>query len=304
MNTPQSLQNGDSIAIVAPSGKVKLGTLDHAIHILNSWGLEVILGQNLYTDSHSYLAGSDDERLSDLQWALDNKNIKAIFCARGGYGVTRILDRINFSGIQSNVKWLIGFSDITALHIALCNLGIESIHGIMPKLFDKEDAESSIAALKELLFGGESSIHTPYQLENRCGRVTGKLVGGNLSLLVDAIGTAYDLTTQNKILFLEEVDEPSYKIDRMLTHLKRAGKLEGLAGLVIGQITGAYTNNTTFKDTLEEIIMDKVANYNYPVGFNLPIGHVQPNLAFRHGANYMLDVSENETVLKQLTAFN
>lgn len=297
MITPPFLKKGDAVSIVAPSGRLKDNALDDAVTILQNWGLTVSFGEYVYSKSHSYLAGTDDERLADIQNAIDDSNIRAIFCARGGYGITRILDQIDFSALLKKPKWVVGFSDITSLHLRLNNLKCESIHGIMPSLFMKPNAEASVDGLKKILFGDEVNFFVTRNHFNKLGVANGEIIGGNLSIVVDALGTKSEPDTKGKILLLEEVDEYKYKIDRMMIHLKRAGKLDELAGLVIGDMTNVLDTENPFGELVEEIILNKVREFDYPVAFGFPCGHDFPNLAWRSGARVNLDVSTEKVSL-------
>ena len=276
--TPPFLSKGNKIGLIAPSGKLANDQiLDYAINIFEDWGLEVVLGINLFKKHHSF-AGTEEQRASDLQEMLDNKDIKAIFCARGGYGCTRIVDNIDFSSFIKYPKWIIGYSDITTLLCHIYNLEIESIHGLMPAQYKNKRAKNAIEGIKKILFGGHWSLesNSSHPL-NKTGISKAEIIGGNLSILNDIIGTNSDINTENKILFIEEVDEYVYHIDRIMTHLFRAGKLERLAGIVVGYISSIRKNTTNpFAQTVFEVIFDKVKPFDYPVCFNFPFGH-QPN---------------------------
>ena len=291
MINPPLLKSGDKIGIVATGRKVSQHNIDPVRTIFGSWGMETIIGQNLYSEKHSYLAGSDTERISDFQQMLDNPDIKAIACARGGYGTTRIIDALDFSSVYKNPKWIIGFSDVTALHLKLFKLGIKSIHGTMPIFFSKAESTESIESLKRSLVGECDIISAKPSEHNKAGKVTAQVMGGNLSLIVDSIGTPTEPDTNGKILVLEEIDEYKYKIDRMLMHLKRSGKLDNLAGLVIGHMTDIKDPELPFGETVEKIIADKIKQENYPLAFNFPIGHENPNLAWVHGSVMTLNVT-------------
>lgn len=297
MVVPPFLTNGKSIGIVAPGRRVSLPELETGVKFLESQGYKTVLGKNIFSTTHSYLAGTDEERLADLQTMLDSDQIDAILCARGGYGTTRIIDRLDFFRYLNNPKWIIGFSDITALHLRLYRHGIESIHGIMPLLFSKPNAVSSVQSLMELMKGNEAPVEWPSIEYNRPGTARGQVIGGNLSLLVDSLGTRDEPDTSNKILVIEEIEEYKYKIDRMLVQLKRCGKLDNLAGLVAGHFTDILDTEVTFGETVEEIILDKVREYNYPVSFHFPSGHEQPNIAWKHGHTMVLDVNEDTSRL-------
>ena len=241
MINPPYLKKNDKVAIIAPAKKVSPQDIKMAVQILESWGLEVILGKHLFK-TYNQFAGTDAERTEDLQMMLDNPEIKAIICARGGYGTTRIVDKLDFSEFVIHPKWLVGFSDITVLHCQIHRLGIESIHGIMPLLFPKQ-TEQTIESLRKGLFGENLELHSIHEHSlNRQGETRGLLIGGNLSLFANNIGTPSDIDTKGKILFLEDVSEYLYHLDRMMIHLYRAEKLRNLAGLIIGQFSEIKDN--------------------------------------------------------------
>jgi len=297
MICPPSLTKGDKIGIAAPGRKVSSPDVDASRRIFESWGMEVIFPANLHSQSHSYLAGSDKERIADFQNLIDDPHLKAIVCARGGYGTTRILDNLDFSSLTKNPKWIIGFSDVTALHLKLFKLGIKSIHGTMPILFSKPESISSIESLRGTLMNESVGISAIANKNNRTGKVTAQIIGGNLSLIVDSIGTTGDPDTNGKILVIEEIDEYTYKVDRMLMHLKRSGKLDNLAGLIVGHMTDLKELELSFGETIEEIILSKVPDSHYPVAFNYPIGHENPNLSWVHGSVMNLIVTESGSEL-------
>lgn len=298
MIRPSLLQPGDAVGIVAPARRVQREDLEIALGTLASWGLVVQLAPNLLSGGHSYLAGPDDARRQDLQFMLDDPAIKAIFCARGGYGTTRILDDIDFSGFLKHPKWIVGFSDITALLLQVERLGVESIHGTMPLLFQQHHAAASIESLRKLLFEGKQLLEAPFDAHNRQGEVTAPVIGGNLSLLVDALATAHEPDTAGKILVLEEIDEYLYKVDRMMTQLKRSGKLRDLRGLVLGHFTDIKDTSLPFGETVEQIVMHHVGPHQYPVAFQFPTGHENPNLAWRHGGMATLRVDGTGSYLQ------
>jgi muramoyltetrapeptide carboxypeptidase len=291
MIVPRSLKPGDKIGIVAPGRKVSPQEIDPALQIFSSWQLKVALSQNLFGTDHGYLSSTDESRLSDFQNMIDDPEISAIICARGGYGTTRILDRLDFQNLLKNPKWIVGFSDITALHLRLNVLGIESIHSTMPALFSQANSLQSIESLREALFGSGQLINAAPNSNNKHGAATGEVMGGNLSILVDSLATSADADFTDKILIVEEIDEYLYKIDRMFTHLLRAGKLSKLRGLAVGYFTDTKDSTLAFGETVEQIILGKVNRYNYPVAFNLPIGHENPNLAWRSGSKLALTVN-------------
>lgn len=288
---PPRLSTGDKVGIVAPARKISPAQLDAAILMLTSWGLDPQFGKNIFSQKHSYLAGTDDERREDFQSMIDDPNIKAIFCARGGYGSTRILDDIDFSPMRKAPKWVIGFSDVTAFHLRLLSIGVASVHATMPIFFGQKEAQSSVESLRKVLFDGSCEIRMKADENNRVGKVTGKVIGGNLSLIVDALNTPSDPDTDNKILVVEEVDEYYYKIDRMFTQLRRTGKLNKLAALVIGHMTDVKNSDLAFGETVQEIVIHSVRDYDFPVAFSFPSGHHNPNDAWIEGATAALEVT-------------
>lgn len=292
MITPPLIKHGDTIGIVAPGRKVSMEDIERAKNIFRTWGLEVASSVHLHSENHSYLAARDPERLEDLQAMINDPSLRAIISARGGYGTTRILDELDFTPLFKNQKWIIGFSDITALHLKLFKLGIKSIHGTMPILFLNGESSPSVESLRKCLIGEAPSITALPNAHNRSGKVTAPIIGGNLSLIVDSIGTAADPDTNGKILILEEIDEYLYKVDRMIMHLKRAGKLDNLAGLVVGHMTDIKDLKLPFGESIEEIISNKVQHLKYPIAFNFPIGHEDPNMAWIHGSVMTLNVND------------
>lgn len=291
------LRRGSTAGIVVPARTVDTALLLAGKEVIESWGLNVRLGEHYQSTSQSYLAAADEHRLTDLQSMLDDPTIDVIFCARGGYGTTRILDQLNFEKFLLNPKWIIGFSDITALHLKVCSLGIESIHACMPVQYSKKEYEESLESLRNLLFEKAGELKADFSPYNRLGVSRGNVTGGNLSLIVDSLATSTEPDTDGKILIIEEVGEPLYKIDRMLTHLKRATKLQKLAGLVVGHFTDISDTELPFNSTVPEMILEKVREYGYPIAFNFPIGHEAPNLAWRHGANGTLRVENEGSIL-------
>jgi muramoyltetrapeptide carboxypeptidase len=296
MLSPPYLQIGDKVGIIAPAKKVEPPEISHAISVLESWGLEVVLGEHLYK-SHYVFAGTDLERTQDLQNMLDRQDIKGIICARGGYGTSRIVDNLDFTTFKQNPKWIVGFSDITVLHCEVHRQGIESIHGIMPLLFPKQTL-ATIDSLRQTLFGLPTQIEVPAQPLNRVGKAEGQMIGGNLSLLANIIGTPSEIDTTGKILFIEDVSEYLYHLDRMMVQLHRAQKLKHLAGLVVGEFSELRDQDNSFGKTVHELIADIVAPYDYPVAYNFPIGHEQHNLSIVCGRQAYLDVNATEVTLK------
>ena len=291
---PPFLKPGDKIAIVASARKITLQELQTAIDTFKRWGLEVVLSKNLFGSDHQF-SGTDAERAADLQSALDDDSIKAVISARGGYGTMRIVDQIDFTKFKQHPKWIIGYSDITVLHSHIHNFGIETLHATMPINFSV-NAEA-VETMQKLLFG-EKLV---YQIEkhplNKTGVVEAQVVGGNLSLLYALAGSASSIHTKGKILFIEDLDEYLYHLDRMMVSLKRYGKLSDLAGLVVGGMTDMKDNQIPFGKTAEEIILDAVKDYNYPVCFNFPAGHINRNLALVLGRRMKLVVGDTTSSL-------
>ena len=289
------LKKGDRIAIVASARKVSREELQPAIELFKSWGLEVMLSKNLFEAENQY-AGSDAERAADLQTMFDDETVKAVICARGGYGILRIIHKVDFTKFKQHPKWMIGFSDVTILHSHIHNLGIQTLHAKM--LLNINKNPESTETLRKALFGEALNFEIESHPLNRKGKAEGQLVGGNLSLLYALAGSVSDIDTKGKILFIEDLDEYLYHIDRMMLNLKRSGKLSQLKGLVVGGMTDMKDNAIPFGKTAEEIIMDAVKEFNYPVCFNFPAGHIDRNLALIFGRNVDLEVGESGASLK------
>jgi len=285
------LKKGDKVAITCPAKKLPIPMID-AVDLLTGWGLEVVLGDTVTASYHQF-AGNDERRAKDMQRFIDDDSFKAIIAARGGYGTIRMVDMVNFSRLQTNPKWLVGFSDITLLHShIISNYNLPCIHGQMP--LNIPDASAySLETLRKALFGEELAYKIDANTLNRKGDNSGVLIGGNLSLLIAVSGSVSDMDYNNKILFLEDVGEYLYSIDRMLRNLKRAGKLKNLAGLIIGGFTDMKDNDIPFGQTIPQIIMDVVAEYNYPVCFDFPAGHVANNCSLVLGKKINLSVKTN-----------
>lgn len=295
MIIPPYLKPGDTVALVATARKINKEELAPAVAILESYGLVVAPGRHLFKE-HNQFAGTDTERAEDLQWAIDNPSVKAIIIARGGYGTLRIADHINFDPLLKSPKWVVGYSDVTVLHAALLKLGIACIHGTM--LFQFSRHLESTYTIKTLLFGEELSYTVPPHALNRAGTATAALTGGNLSLLYALASTPTEVDTEGKILFIEDLDEYLYHIDRMMLQLKRAGKLKGLKGLIVGGMSDMKDNTIAFGKAVEEIIADAVKDYHYPVCFGFPAGHIERNLALCLGREVQLTVNEQGAGLK------
>ncbi|MDX2195214.1 MAG: LD-carboxypeptidase [Cytophagales bacterium] len=289
MITPPYLQPGDKIALISTARKVSEAEMAPAIQLLESWQLHVHIGKHLYEGHHQF-AGTPGMRAMDLQSAIDDPDIKAIICTRGGYGTANILDNINFEPLKIHPKWIVGFSDVTALHMHVNALGVSSIHAIMPILFAQNNAQKSINSLKNALFGNYQSISFDAHKQNiNAKNSTGMLIGGNLSVLHTIIGTSSDMDYSGKILLIEDIDEYLYHIHRMMHHLKRARKLENLEGLLVGHFTNMKDNTVPFGSNAFEIISECVAEYGYPVYFGFPAGHEFDNMAIYMGQKCTID---------------
>jgi muramoyltetrapeptide carboxypeptidase len=301
MKIPPYLQPGDMIAIVCPAGYMPRERAATCIETLQAWGYRVRIGNTLGGPSENYFAGTDDERLAELQQMLDDPAIKAILCGRGGYGLTRIIDRIDFSQFVKAPKWIAGFSDITILHTHIwTNYKIVTLHSPMAGAFNDGGADDVYVRSLRAALEGEKADHTcPPHPFNRAGVATGRLVGGNLSLIAHLVGTASEIKTKDKILFLEDVGEYRYNIDRMLYQLKRSGKLDRLAGLVIGGFTESKDTLRPFGASVEEIIRDIVSEYDYPVCFGFPVSHERENYALKIGLVHTLEITPEKTWLKE-----
>jgi len=293
MITPQYLQCHDKIGIVATARKITPEELQPAIDKFTEWGLDVVLGKNIFSECYQY-AGTDDQRTTDIQQMLDDDTIKAIICARGGYGIIRIIDRLDFSKFVKNPKWIIGYSDVTVLHSHIQqNFGIETLHATMPLNFPPDGKDNNaLITLKKALFGEKIDYTIETNTLNRKGNAAGNIIGGNLSLLYALSGTPSDIDTRGKILFIEDLDEYLYHIDRMMIQLKRSGKLKTLAALIVGGMTEMKDNTVPFGKTAYKIIAETISEYNYPVCFGFPAGHIEDNRALIMGRKVLLDVSE------------
>ena len=293
---PENLRIGDTISIIAPSGVLKdyEEYMQKSISLMESWGLNVVLGSTIY-ESYGHFSSTDINREKDFQDAIDDNKIKAIWCARGGYGAMRIIDNINYDNLLKNPKWVIGYSDITAIHNDIHNLGVESLHGVMCKsLEDISVDDDSINKLKDILFEeGELEYIIEGHEYNIIGEASGKLVGGNLTLLQSLLQSKSSIDTTNKIIFIEDVGEYLYHIDRMLHSLKRADYFSKCSGLIVGDFTDIKKNETKFGKNLYEIINEIVEDYNFPVMYGFPAGHGQQNLPLIFGRNVQISVSEN-----------
>ncbi len=299
MVTPPFLKYGDKVGLVATARKISLDELKEGIELLKSWGLVPVIGKTIGLEDHQY-AGNDYQRAQDFQAMLDNPEIKAIWCARGGYGTVRIIDQLDFYKFVKYPKWIVGYSDVTVLHSHVHKIGFKTIHGTMPVSVEDNTAFAK-ASLKQSLFGEKPnfSYNTTNSL-NRRGTAKGELVGGNLSILYSLCGSSSSLDTKGKILFIEDLDEYLYHIDRMVVNLKRNGMLDHCAGMVVGGMTKMHDNRIPFGKTAQEIVMDAVKECTFPVAFDFPAGHVDDNRALLLGSEVEIKVTASDTTLEYL----
>jgi len=295
---PPYLKKGDTIGIVCPAGYMPAAKAQTCIDTLQQWGFKVKVGRTL-GKQFNYFSGTDEERLYDLQQMLDDKNIHAILCGRGGYGLSRIIDQLDFTVFKRNPKWVIGYSDVTVLHAHLyTKLKTASLHSPMAAAFNEGGAETEfVQSLKKAVTGKKMSYKSAAHQLNRKGVAEGELIGGNLALVCHLIGSSDEFDTRNKILFLEDIGEYIYNIDRMFMQLKRAGKLDKLAGLIIGGFTDLKDTIIPFGQSAYDLILDKVAEYNYPVCFDFPVGHSKRNYALKVGVLHILSAGKTKTTL-------
>ncbi|MCW3078997.1 LD-carboxypeptidase [Segetibacter sp.] len=297
---PPYLKKGDTIGIVCPAGFMPVEKIQTCISVLMEWGYKVKAGATAGSQ-FNYFSGTDEQRLHDLQQMMDDDSVQAILCARGGYGVGRIIDQLSFKKFKKNPKWIVGFSDITVLHSHIYNrFKIASLHAPMAAAFNNEEYKNEyVQSLKQALEGEKTKYTcaiTPY---NNIGNATAKLVGGNLSLLSHLIGTRSDVDTDGKLLFIEEVGEYIYNIDRMLYQLKRNGKFNKLAGLIIGGFSETKDTTIPFGKDVYEVIYEMVKDYKYPVCFQFPVGHIKENYALKIGVEYALHVGQKKVQLSE-----
>jgi muramoyltetrapeptide carboxypeptidase len=297
---PPYLKQGDTIGIVCPAGHMDRARAEQCMETLREWGFSVRPGKTLGRTYH-YFSGTDAERLDDLQQMLDDPSVNAILCGRGGYGTSRIIDRLDFTRFKTAPKWIIGFSDITVLHTHVYSaFRTASLHAPMAGAFNGEGAAGPyVASLHKALTGDRTAYACASHPLNREGSAEAILAGGNLSLLTHLSGSVSELDTTGIILFLEDIGEYLYQIDRMMIQLQRSGKLENLAGLIVGGFTDMKDTVAPFGQTVEELIRDKVETFPYPVCFGFPVSHGKENYALKIGARYRLEVREEGTLLTE-----
>jgi muramoyltetrapeptide carboxypeptidase len=294
MTTPPYLKKGDTIAITCPAGFMAKEKVAVCVEILKKEGYKVLVGKTVGSKSTNYFSGTDVQRLNEMQAYLDDKTVKAILCGRGGYGTGRIIDKLNFKTFASNPKWIIGFSDITLLHSHIVtNYKIATLHAPMAAAFaNAAHNPANILSLLSALKGQKNNYHIKPNKLNKIGEAKGKLVGGNIALLANGVGTASDINTKNCVLFIEDIGEQLYAIDRMMYQLKRSGKLTNLAALIVGDFSDMQDTDRPFGKTIYEIISDIVAEYDYPVCYGFPVGHGNENVALKVGVKYTLEVNK------------
>lgn len=298
---PPYLKKGDTIGIVCPAGYMALDKVQTCITALQEWGYNVKVGKTVGGDSQTYFSGTDEERLTDFQQMLDDDEVKTILCGRGGYGMGRIIDKIDFKKFRKQPKWIVGYSDITVLHSHLySNYYISSLHAPMAGAFNEEGYKNEfVLSLKNVLQGKRIKYSCPAHEFNRKGEAVGELTGGNLALLAHLTGTNSDSKTKGRILFIEDVGEYSYNVDRMLHQLKRSGKLSRLAGLIVGGFTDMKDTERPFGKPVNEIIREMIKEYDYPVCFDFPVSHTDRNYALKVGVGYKLKIGKTKVVLEE-----
>lgn len=289
---PPFLTAGARVALFAPGRRVSIEMVTHAEQVLREWGYNVARGASVLNQTHAYHGATAQERLADFQRLIDDPTVRAIFCIRGGYGTTQFLDAIDWRAFRQSPKWIVGFSDVTALHLQLLSIGCISIHGLMPVQYPKAGQAEPLAHLKEILMGNLQPLQWSTHPANRPGHARGILAGGNLSLLADSLGTKSAPDMRGKILVMEEVDEPLYKVDRMLTQLQRSGMFSNLAALLAGYFTGIHHTDIAYSTTVEEMILSKVPA-GLPVAFGFPSGHEAPNYSWLSWAEAAVAIGES-----------
>lgn len=298
---PPYLQKGDTIGLVCPAGYMPFEKVKTCVNTLQEWGYNVKVGNTVGGGSATYFSGTDEERLRDFQQMMDDQEVKAVLCARGGYGTGRIIDQLDFRQFRKQPKWIIGYSDITVLHNHIySNYYIASLHAPMAGAFNEEGFKNEyVGSLKNALEGKKIKYQVDVHERNRRGEAIGELVGGNLALLAHLVGTDSDIKTKGKILFIEDVGEYLYNLDRMLYQLKRSGKLSRLAGLIYGGFTETKDTDRPFGKPVEDILSDAVGEYDYPVCFGFPVSHTDRNYALKIGVGYKLKVGKSKVTLEE-----
>ncbi len=290
MITPPYLKKGDTVGILATARKIDQATLKPAIQLLESWGLKVVLGKSIGKEDNQ-LAGADWQRATDFQEMIDNPNIKAIWAAKGGYGTVRIVDRINFANFKKNPKWVVGFSDVTVLHSHINNLNIETIHAMMA-ISSRTATDEATRTLHDALFGQKLSYKMPKDQLNRLGTAKAEIVGGNLSVIYSVLGSESAVDCKDKILFIEDLDEYLYHIDRMLMNMKRNGYFANVKGVIVGGMTSMNDNDIPWGKDALHIIQDVLKDYKFPIIYNFPAGHIKDNRAIIMGRTATMKVTE------------
>jgi muramoyltetrapeptide carboxypeptidase len=297
---PPYLKKGDTIGITCPAGYMAAAKSQNCIDTLQSWGFEVMVGKTLGSRSKNYFSANDETRSNEMQAMLDDEHIHAILCGRGGYGVTRIIDGLDFTRFKKKPKWIIGFSDITVLHAHLYSrIKVASMHAPMAAAFN-EGENKYIQALHHALIGKKAKYECAAHPFNKPGTAVAELVGGNLSLLAHLCGTPSDIRTKDKLLFIEDIGEHIYNIDRMLYQLKRSGKLDNLAGLVVGGFTDMHDTERPFGKKVYKLVKEITNGNDYPVCFNFPVSHDKENYALKIGVPYHLQISKSKTRLTEV----
>jgi muramoyltetrapeptide carboxypeptidase len=301
IKVPPYLKKGETIGMVCPAGYMTLDKVQTCVHTLEDWGYKVKLGKTIGSASTNYFSGKDEERLTDLQEMMDDDNVQAVLCGRGGYGMGRIIEQLDFKKFSRKPKWIIGYSDITVLHAHLYNnYYISSMHAPMAAAFNDEGFRNEyVGSLRNAMEGKKARYQAPAHEFNRKGEAIGELVGGNLSLLAHIIGTSSDIKTKGRILFIEDIGEYIYNVDRMFYQLKRSGKLSKLAGLIIGGFTDMKDTERPFGKTVFELIRDIVKEYEYPVCYDFPVSHSDANYALKVGVGYKLRVTKGKVLLEE-----
>jgi len=294
MIAPHFLKTKSKIAILSPSGYINPDFVKSLSEYISAQGFEPVIYPSCF-NKHFQFGGTDEERLTDLQNALNNQSIEAIFCSRGGYGAIRILDKLDFKEFEKNPKWIIGFSDITNFHLAVNRLGVMSIHSQMAKDVHLSPDADCVTGIFKILKGEFPGYTVESNILNRTGIAEAEVVGGNMSIINSLLATKFQINTEGKILFIEDLNEYLYHVDRMMISLKMSGKLDNLKGLIVGAYTDMKDNANPFGKTAHEIISEHVAEYNFPVCYDFPVGHIENNLPIVSGLKYTLTVNSEET---------